>query len=283
MISQASLDDLNSRLPQPLPMNRFRPNIVVDGLPAYGEDDVHEFATDGVTLRGVKPCTRCTITTTNQATAEREGEEPLRTLRSYRFSRELKGVLFGQNPILMQGVGAANCRWVSELKVSWKAQCDELMLAPQRTDGNAIPAVRRLFSALRARGASDPSLSQPKRPSRGRILGDLALHGGYVRSDATNDSAFPVVANQRAFGIESSSCASRLLDCTGSQRPSRHFYRRIRVALSGRDRRIALGCHNAARLGCCNYRTESLPLSMCAASQHDDAVHAPRSCDAKWQ
>lgn len=107
VISQSSLEDLNGRLQQPLPMNRFRPNIVVDGLPAFGEDEVHEFAGDGVRLRVVKPCTRCVITTTNQATAEREGDEPLRTLRSYRFSRELKGVMFGQNAILMEGAGNA--------------------------------------------------------------------------------------------------------------------------------------------------------------------------------
>lgn len=105
IISQASLDDLNSRLERPLPMNRFRPNIVVDGLPAYGEDDVHQLRADGITLRIVKPCVRCIIPTTNQATAQREGEEPLRTLRSYRFSRELRGVLFGQNAILVAGAG----------------------------------------------------------------------------------------------------------------------------------------------------------------------------------
>lgn len=105
IISQASLTDLNSRLERPLPMNRFRPNIVVDGLPAYGEDDVHQFSADGIALRVVKGCTRCAIPTTNQATGEREGDEPLRTLRSYRFSRELKGVLFGQNSILIAGAG----------------------------------------------------------------------------------------------------------------------------------------------------------------------------------
>lgn len=105
IISQASLDDLNSRLERPLPMNRFRPNIVVDGLPAYGEDDVHELRTDGITLRIVKACTRCAIPTTDQATAQREGDEPLRTLRGYRFSKELRGVLFGQNAILIAGAG----------------------------------------------------------------------------------------------------------------------------------------------------------------------------------
>jgi hypothetical protein len=104
LISQASLDDLNSRLPTRLPMNRFRPSIVIDGVPAYAEDRAAEFRIDGVALTPVKACTRCAIPTTNQMTGERESDEPLRTLRQYRFSRELKGVVFGQNLILREGV-----------------------------------------------------------------------------------------------------------------------------------------------------------------------------------
>lgn len=106
-ISQASLDDLNTRLPAPLPMNRFRPNIVLEGLPPFGEDSVHELVGDAVRLRAVKPCTRCIVTTTNQTTGRREGDEPLRTLRQFRFDRELKGVTFGQNLILIEGAGRA--------------------------------------------------------------------------------------------------------------------------------------------------------------------------------
>lgn len=105
VISQASLDDLNSRLKSPLPMNRFRPNIVIDGVDAYAEDSIHELHSSEVTLRIVKPCTRCAITTTDQTRGTRDGDEPLRTLRSYRFSRELMGVLFGQNAILVNGLG----------------------------------------------------------------------------------------------------------------------------------------------------------------------------------
>jgi uncharacterized protein YcbX len=103
VISQASLDELNSRLQHKLPMNRFRPNIVVDGLEPYGEDRVHEFVAGNMQLRVVKPCTRCAITTTDQATGERTTDEPLRTLREYRFNRELRGVVFGQNVILSAG------------------------------------------------------------------------------------------------------------------------------------------------------------------------------------
>jgi uncharacterized protein YcbX len=107
-ISRASLEDLNARLPatvSPLPMDRFRPNLVLDGLPPYGEDALGEIVAGAARLRRVKPCTRCKVTTTNQATGIAEGDEPLRTLRSYRWSSELRGVLFGQNLIVVSGTG----------------------------------------------------------------------------------------------------------------------------------------------------------------------------------
>jgi hypothetical protein len=100
VLSRASLDDLNARLPRALPMNRFRPNLVLDGCDAYAEDSLRVLHSGAVTLRLVKPCTRCIITTTEQTTAERDGDEPLRTLRSYRWRPELRGVIFGQNAIV---------------------------------------------------------------------------------------------------------------------------------------------------------------------------------------
>src|SRR5262249_19216023 len=66
VISRASLAELNSRLPAPLPMERFRPNVVIDGVGAYDEDRIHELRVGDVSLRLVKPCTRCSITTTDQ-------------------------------------------------------------------------------------------------------------------------------------------------------------------------------------------------------------------------
>jgi hypothetical protein len=105
-ISRASLDDLNARLSVPLPMDRFRPNLVLEGLPPYGEDALDDLVAGDVRLRRVKPCTRCAITTTNQATAEVEGDEPLRTLKSYRWDTVLRGVTFGQNLIVVGGAGA---------------------------------------------------------------------------------------------------------------------------------------------------------------------------------
>jgi len=104
-ISLASLADLNARLAAPLPMNRFRPNLVLDGLPPYGEDALGDLAVGGVRLRRVKPCTRCSITTTNQVTGAVEGDEPLRTLKTYRWDAALRGVKFGQNLIVVKGEG----------------------------------------------------------------------------------------------------------------------------------------------------------------------------------
>ncbi len=86
-------------------MDRFRPNLVLDGLPAYGEDDLGDLVAGPVRLRRVKACTRCRITTTNQATAEVEGDEPLRTLKTYRWDAALHGVAFGQNLVVVEGAG----------------------------------------------------------------------------------------------------------------------------------------------------------------------------------
>jgi len=95
LTSRASLDDLNQRLPAPLPMNRFRPNIVVAGSEAFEEDRWKRIRIDGITFAVVKPCARCAITTTDQDTGERS-HEPLRTLATFRRVAG-RGVMFGQN------------------------------------------------------------------------------------------------------------------------------------------------------------------------------------------
>jgi uncharacterized protein YcbX len=99
--SVESLEELNSRLDEPLPMNRFRPNIVLEGLGAWGEDSVRSVRIGDVELELVKPCVRCVITTTDQETAVK-GREPLRTLATYRtltFPDGDRGVIFGQNAV----------------------------------------------------------------------------------------------------------------------------------------------------------------------------------------
>lgn len=119
IISRASLAELNSRLPKELPMARFRPNVVIDGVDAYDEDRIHELSSGEVTLRIVKPCTRCSITTTDQESGTLDGIEPLATLKKYRFDRELGGVCFGQNAIITRGSGAA-LHIGQQLTVTWK-------------------------------------------------------------------------------------------------------------------------------------------------------------------
>lgn len=90
--SEESLVDLNSRLEKAIPMNRFRPNVIVEGCEAFGEDVWLGFRAGGISFRAAKHCVRCQVTTTNQDTAE-VGQEPLRTLAVYR--REGSGVIFG--------------------------------------------------------------------------------------------------------------------------------------------------------------------------------------------
>jgi uncharacterized protein YcbX len=100
IIGQASLDHLNSQLPERLPMNRFRPNLVFTGGEPHDEDTWQNFRIGAVDFRGVKLCARCVMTTINQQTLEK-GKEPLRTLAKYR-SKGNK-ILFGQNLISLSG------------------------------------------------------------------------------------------------------------------------------------------------------------------------------------
>lgn len=97
VISEESLAELNSRLDVPLPMNRFRPNLVVAGGKPYAEDEWARFRIGTVVFHGATHCIRCVVTTTDQSTAER-GTEPLRTLATYRRVPE-EGVKFGRNLI----------------------------------------------------------------------------------------------------------------------------------------------------------------------------------------
>jgi uncharacterized protein YcbX len=96
LISVASLDALNDRIggALPLPMARFRPNVVVRGCAAFAEDDWKTIEIGGTVIDVVKPCDRCAITTVDPLTAE-QGKEPLKTLAKFR--RSAAGVLFGQN------------------------------------------------------------------------------------------------------------------------------------------------------------------------------------------
>lgn len=96
LLSEASLADLNSRLESPVPMNRFRPNVVVTGCGGFAEDTWKTISIGPVRFRVAKPCSRCVITTVDQNKGVK-GTEPLRTLSTYRnFGGDVN---FGQNLI----------------------------------------------------------------------------------------------------------------------------------------------------------------------------------------
>lgn len=123
IIGEGSLKDINDRLEQNaeredraaefrrLPMNRFRPNIVVNGSDAFAEDDWKRVRVGEAAFRSTKPCERCVMTTVDQQRGEFDGKDPLKTLATYRMAKDVipdrfeklgvsaNGVLFGQNLI----------------------------------------------------------------------------------------------------------------------------------------------------------------------------------------
>lgn len=103
--NEASLADLNTRLPQPIPMDRFRPNLVLSGLAPWAEDHIDSITIGPVRLRLVKPCTRCTIPSIDQHSGM-PATDPGPALREFRFDKALRGVTFGENAVIETGVGA---------------------------------------------------------------------------------------------------------------------------------------------------------------------------------
>ncbi|WP_370685539.1 MOSC domain-containing protein [Burkholderia mallei] len=118
VVGQSSLDDLNVRLRRKgasaVPMNRFRPNVVLVGLDAYEEDYVDyldvQTGGGGVRLSLVKLCTRCPVPTIDQRTGAPDPawpNEPTDTMSLYRGSKQFGGALtFGKNAIVLNGDGA---------------------------------------------------------------------------------------------------------------------------------------------------------------------------------
>jgi uncharacterized protein YcbX len=128
LLGEASVQDLNSRIEQsnagrlpavrPLPMNRFRPNLVVSGSEAFAEDGWAGIKIGDVTFRATKPCERCVVTTVDQSKGEFDGKEPLRTLATFRQAKDVmpdryaalgvgpNAVLFGQNLIAERSGGS---------------------------------------------------------------------------------------------------------------------------------------------------------------------------------
>lgn len=127
-IGEASLADLNERIANnaqdadedvcvPLPMNRFRPNVVVADSEAFAEDSWNKIRVGEAVFRATKPCERCVVTTVDQSSGEFAGKDPLKTLATYRMAKDVipdryealgvgaNAVLFGQN-LIAETLGA---------------------------------------------------------------------------------------------------------------------------------------------------------------------------------
>ncbi len=112
VVGSASLAALNRRLAErgaaPVGIERFRPNLVLDGLEAHDEDHLDEIAFDTpegpVRLKLVKPCVRCSIPNVDPASGE-TGTEPGATLAAYRADPRMNGgITFGMNAVILQGI-----------------------------------------------------------------------------------------------------------------------------------------------------------------------------------
>ncbi len=102
LIGENSLADLNLRLEANLPMNRFRPNLVVSEAESFAEDSWKKIKLGETVFHVVKPCARCVMTTIDQTKGEKQGTEPLKTLAKFRIPKRSikKNILFGQNLIV---------------------------------------------------------------------------------------------------------------------------------------------------------------------------------------
>lgn len=109
MLGTASVADLRQRMgvdEDSLSIDRFRPNIVVDGLEAYDEDHIDQFSTIDLTVKLVKPCPRCSIPDLDPVTGQVSGPSPLHTLNSYRMDARSEGAVLGVNAVLLRGEGS---------------------------------------------------------------------------------------------------------------------------------------------------------------------------------
>ena len=119
LVSEESLADLNTRLPVPIPMDRFRPNIVVSGCEPYEENTWEAVRSNEIVFGCAATCLRCVVTSIDQQTGTRDGVEPLRTLATYRRSPNEGGVIFGT---YLVHSGPAKLRVGDQLEVTPRAE-----------------------------------------------------------------------------------------------------------------------------------------------------------------
>lgn len=107
LIGESSLEDLNLKLERRVPMNRFRPNLVIKNVEAFAEDKWKKIKIGETVFHLVKPCARCVMTTIDQETGISDGKEPLKTLATYRLVKRAgtSKINFGQN-LIAENAGA---------------------------------------------------------------------------------------------------------------------------------------------------------------------------------
>ncbi len=104
LVGDASLEDLNGRLKEPVLMDRFRPNIVFSGGEAFQEDQLSHFQIGDLNFYGVKPCARCPVINIDQESGI-SSKEPTKIMAGYR--KKNNKIYFGQN-LVHDGEGSLN-------------------------------------------------------------------------------------------------------------------------------------------------------------------------------
>ncbi|EPJ49258.1 MAG: hypothetical protein OFPI_25630 [Osedax symbiont Rs2] len=141
-----SLQHLNQRLPAPVSMANFRPNICIVGLPAWGEDEWAQIRIGDVLFELPKPCSRCIFTTVDPNTQLLDKNvEPLKTLTSYRQEQDGTNVMFGENMLALNS---------GSIKVGDKVEVIKTKPRPVYTD-NWQPTQARLAQQLNLSAATD--------------------------------------------------------------------------------------------------------------------------------
>ena len=137
LLSRGSMEELNRRLERPVGVDRFRPNLVVEGVPPHGEDRWRRIRIGGVEFAVLKPCRRCSVPGVDQATGV-PGKEPLRALAGYRRSEGT--IWFGQN-VVHRGPGRIGVGDPVEVLEEGPPRPGPEIAVDGRTEGPSGPSV----------------------------------------------------------------------------------------------------------------------------------------------
>ena len=152
LVNDNSLQHLNQRLPAPISMANFRPNITIAGLPAWQEDEWAKIRIGEVLFELPKPCSRCVFTTVDPHTQQPDKNlEPLKTLTSYRQEQDGTNVMFGENMLALNS---------GTIKIGDKVEVIKTKARPVYQD-NWQPAQARLAKQLTISADTNSSQTLP--------------------------------------------------------------------------------------------------------------------------